>query len=177
MFEFASIHYLYGLFSRGSLWEQRPIPLSKKRGTSRSWAHCKANSLFLSHHTFLGWWVFQWHSIKESPIQLMLVLSCPHKAFTLGHLILLEELSKSDVAWSSLIWTVLVFNCLRKTDGCRVTYGSISQTYGEKLGARQMLGWGDRRVRQVVHWAGGWGRWTCKNAMWPVVPLGKNNER
>lgn len=72
-----------------------------------------------------------------------------------------------DVAWSRLIWTVLVFNCLHKTDGCRVTYGSISQIWTENWGRRQM-GEAERQtgVQQVVRWAGERADWPVKT--WPV---------
>lgn len=63
-----------------------------------------------------------WEKVQSS---LGWFFTTPTKRPYWAHLTLVEELSMSDVAWSSLIWTVLVFNCLHKTDGCWVTYSSI----------------------------------------------------
>lgn len=43
---------------------------------------------------------------------------------------------ESDIAWSGLIGSALVFNCLLKTDGCWVTYSSIAHIQKEKLRGR-----------------------------------------
>lgn len=83
--------------------------------------------------------------------------TAPTKRPYWAHLTLVEELSMSDVAWSSLIWTVLVFNCLHKTDGCWVTYSSIRKRKIWEGG-----GGGDRQLWQVVQWTSGSGGWPVK---------------